>query len=379
MPQGLQHTAPPRAGHEARILDHLRRRGRASRGEIATALGLSRATVSTVTGQLVRTGTLVVAPATESGRLGRRPEVLSLDPSSGLVLGLDFGHTHVTVVATDASHTVVGSGTRRFPATTSWTRRREIAVGMATHVLATTDRPESLAAVGIGVAGSIAGRPAVLEAIEATFADAFAVPVRTDNNARLAGLAEWLWGAAQGATDVMYLRLSHGVGGALVIDGRMRRGPRASGGEFGHVCVDPAGPACRCTNRGCLERYVGLDAVLAEAGADDVGALLAALDRGDDRAVATLGTASDRIGLVLGNVATVLDTPRVVLGGELAALGDHLVVGVRRAMSRHVLPDKADALDVRPAALGARAGALGGVALVLQDTSIPLPGAPRPA
>ncbi len=368
----------PRRLHETWILDHLRRQGRASRSELVSATGLSRATVSALTADLLAQAKVVVTDAaqtTASGRVGRTPQTLALNPAAGLVLGLDFGHARVGVVAADAAHAIVGSATRPYPWTTPWDARCAIAVRLARKVLSrATEEPPRLAAVGIGVAGSITGRPAVVEAIVDAFTDAFGVPVRTDNNARLAGLAESVWGTARGVPDALYVRLSSGVGGAVILDGRVHRGRGGTAGEFGHVCVDPAGPLCRCSNRGCLECYVGVEAVLAESGAATLPDLVAALDRGDRAASAVVTAAGQRIGLVLAGTGNVLDVPHVVLGGDLTVLGEHLVRPVRQTLGRHLHPDKAAGVTVGTAELGDLDGALGGVALVLHDPSIPFTG-----
>jgi predicted NBD/HSP70 family sugar kinase len=364
----------PRRLHETWILDHLRRQGRASRAELVAATGLSRATVSALAGELLAQGKVVVTDVAQPTAPGRTPQALALNPAAGLVLGLDFAHSRVGVVVADAAHAIVGSATRTYASTTPWDTRCAIAVRLARKVLA-GDAP--LAAVGIGIAGSIGGRPAVVDAIRDAFTDAFGVPVRTDNNARLAGLAESVWGAARGGADALYVRLSSGVGGAVILDGRVHRGRGGTAGEFGHVCVDPAGPLCRCSNRGCLECYVGVEAVLADSGAATLADLLSALDRGDRRASAVVTAAGQRIGLVLSGAGNVLDVPHVVLGGDLTVLGEHLVRPVRQTITRHLHADRA--ATVALAELGDLDGALGGVALVLHDPSIPFTGplAPR--
>jgi predicted NBD/HSP70 family sugar kinase len=372
-PRRLHSPRSPRRAHEAWILEHLRRQGRASRAELVEATGLSRATVSALTADLLAAGKVVVTETAAPGRVGRTPQSLALHPAAGLVLGLDFGHSRVAVVAADAAHEIVGSATRPYPRSTPWETRRAIAVRLARKVL--DGQPgATLAAVGIGIAGSIGDRPAVVDAIREAFAGAFGVPVRTDNNARLAGLAESVWGAARGIPDVLYLRLSSGVGGAVILDGRVHRGRGDAAGEFGHVCLDPAGPLCRCANRGCLECYVRVETVLAHAGVTTVAGLAEALDRDDPRARGVLAEAGQRIGLVLAGAGSVLDVSTSVLGGDLAVLGEHLVRPVRQSLARHLPLDAVDDVTVRTAELGDLDGALGGVALVLHDPSIAFTG-----
>ncbi|MBF4613610.1 ROK family transcriptional regulator [Curtobacterium sp. VKM Ac-1376] len=372
----IREARSPRAQHEAAILDELRRRGRASRGDLVTLTRLSRATVSSITGDLIRSGHIVrVEAAPTSGGVGRTPEHLTLNPTAGLVVGLDIGHRRVRGVVADAAHAIVASGERLFDPSAGWADRIERSLDLAATLLdrstADDDAP-MLAAIGVGVAGTLPTRHRIIAHVERRVGERFGVPVRTDNNARLAGLAESVWGAAQDADASAYMRLSDGIGGAIVLDRRIHHGRNGRAGEFGHLCVDPVGPRCRCGNLGCLEAFVGLRAVLAEAGAQDVRSLASMIDAGNLRAQAATDDAGTRVGLVLANVITALDLDEVVLGGELAALGDRLVRPVRRELDRHVLADEFDRVRVRLARLGDLDGALGGVALVLYDRTIAL-------
>ncbi|MGF0117604.1 ROK family protein [Promicromonospora sp. Marseille-Q5078] len=356
--------------HETRVLDHLRRHGGCSRAQVATALDLSRATVSTLTRDLADAGAIrVTVPDRTWSGVGRRPEILTLDPAAGLVVGIDLGHRHVTVAAVDAAHELVGSGTTPCRAEASWDERRATAVAMTRRLVRARNRP-TVVGIGVGVAGSIGHRDEVVEATTERLAAEFGVPVRVDNNARLAGLAELVWGAARGLRDVAYLRLSSGVGGALVLDGELRRGPRSLAAEFGHVSVTDDVQGCRCGKRGCLETVVGRDALLAAAGQTDLGSLRAALDRDDDRARRAVRDAGAAVGLVLAGTCTALDVPDIVLAGELTVLGEHLFGPVRSALARHALAG--DPPRLHRAGLDQRSGALGGIGVVLRDPRIRL-------
>ena len=111
-------------------------------------------------------------------------------------------------------------------------------------------------------------------AAEELFADALAalrpgtapLPVRSENEANLAALAELWFGGLDAVRSFLYLTGEIGVGGALVLDGELLRGAHGFAGEIGHVVVDPAGPECRCGSRGCLEQYAGQSALLRAAG-----------------------------------------------------------------------------------------------------------------
>ncbi|MDQ0643517.1 ROK family protein [Microbacterium murale] len=348
----------------------LRVRGSASRAQLAAGTRLSRATISEIAADLRRSGLIVRSQGGSSGRrAGRIPELLTLNPDFGVIVGVEFSHTRVTVIATDATHRIIGSKTRDHDREEPWPQRLGSAVGFI-DALVPSRAP--LIAIGFGVPGAIAGRAGVLAGIARQLTERYGVPVRSENNARLAGLAEFSWGAGQDMNDLIYVRLSEGVGGLLILDDEPRLGTTGAAGEFGHVCLDPNGPVCRCTNRGCLEAYVGLRTVLSRAGAESVNALRDALDRDEPRAHAVVADAGARIGLVLANACSVLDVSSVVLGGPFTQVGDHLLRIVRQSIMRHAHSGSADGLRIRLAELGSVDGALGGVALVLRDHTIPL-------
>jgi glucokinase len=201
-----------------------------------------------------------------------------------------------------------------------------------------------------------------------------------ENDANLAALAEHRLGAARGFDHVLTVTLGTGIGGALIVDGRLRVGGHGYAGEIGHMVVDPAGPPCPCGRRGCWERYASggglgllareaamagrLPAVVAVAGGDPESV------RGEDVTAAALAGDSDAgrvveevgwwVGFGLANLACVLDPQRIVLGGGLVAAGQLWLEATRAAYAELVEGGPArEPVDIVPAALGERAGAVG--------------------
>ncbi|RCK70716.1 ROK family protein [Desertihabitans brevis] len=382
MPADRRSGASPRELHRAQVVERLRHRGRTSRAELVEATGLSRDTVSGLVAELLADGEVVVAPGqprTDAGG-GRPPQHLTLNPAAGVLLGLDFGHRRVLMVLVDAAHEVVGWRRRTYPPGTSWPERCTVALTAVEELLAEDPAGRPLAGCGVGVPGGTVQRADVLATIRARVSAALDVPVRTDNNARLAGLAEATWGAARGIADVAYLRLSAGVGGALVLGGRIRTGSHDLGGELGHVCVDPAGPVCRCTKRGCLEAHVRLEQVLADTGCHSLPELRSRVAAGEEAVCAVVARAGRRVGGVLAAVGTALDLHHFVLAGELVVLGEALLEPVRDTLraqlglgaSAQQDGQGTSAAQVVPAQLGDQAGALGAIALLLGDPGIDL-------
>ncbi|MDX6740358.1 ROK family protein [Actinocorallia sp. A-T 12471] len=358
-----------RLGHEERVVALLRERGALSRAELGTLSALSRSTLSDIVGALLARGAVVVTTPESAGRKrppGRPAELLTLNPHSGQTLGLDFGHRRVHVAVANAAQEVIGTAALGYARSTSWQRRLEIACGLVDS-LRTGLGP--LNGVGVGVTGPVGPAPERSKHVTAlvdAIGERFGVPVSVDNNTRLAALAEMLRGAGKGFSDVVYTRLSDGVGGGIVVGGRLLRGARGSAGEIGHVPVEPAGRPCPCGGRGCLETVASVPAVVAASGADDLPSALQALEEGAPDAVAAFDRAGRALGFALASVCNTVNPARIVVGGEVAV--PRVLAAAEAALAAHLPP--AQRLPAHPAALGDEVGALGALALVAHDSPL---------
>lgn len=369
-----------REGHEDRVLGALRSRGSLSRAELRRLTGLSRTTLSSITGHLLATEAIVeMSGEIPPRRRGRPATLLALNPDGGLALGIDLGHQRVHAVIANMAHQVVASDSRACPENAADRRRIDVALALAEEL--TTRSHISLAAlegVGAGVVGPVpeAGdiphtrRSGRVGLVSRKLAERFAVPVHVDNNTRLAALAEAIWGGGAGMQNVLYIRLSYGVGGGLVLGGHLFPGAFGGAGEFGHISVDPQGPPCPCGARGCLERHVSIDAILKQCRAADFDQVLERLRSGDAGVRETIREAGWRIGQVLAASCNVVNPEVVVIGGELVAAREELLGPIREALRDHAHRKVRQGLHVRAARLGDRGAALGGIALVLRKSTL---------
>ena len=147
------------------------------------------------------------------------------------------------------------------------------------------------------------------------------------NDGHAFGLAEWRLGAGRGARDVLCVVCGTGIGGALVLDGRLHRGVGGRAGEIGHTSIAPDGPGCSCGNRGCLELYAGAHAIARAAGRETFEDAAAAARDGDERAVAAISDAGTAVGFALANAVALLMPERVVIGGGTVAAAGELLLG----------------------------------------------------
>jgi glucokinase len=210
-------------------------------------------------------------------------------------------------------------------------------------------------------------------------------PVVVDNDANCALLAEARAGAAQGARGALLLTLGTGIGGGVLVDGAIYRGPGGSAGELGHVVVEVDGRECPCGNRGCLETVVSGTAIgaaaaeIAEAdpesaiarartaGRDVTGALVTELaGEGDPDALAILAEAGRKLGAGLSGLANAFNPEVIVIGGGASAAGELLLGPAREELGRRALgPNRGVA--VVPAHFGPEAGMLGAAVLALEE------------
>jgi predicted NBD/HSP70 family sugar kinase len=369
------------------------RAGRATnRGELCTVTGLSRSTVTGLVGELLADRTLVEFtsdrdPGRGAGRPARR---LVIAPRDDLVIAIDLGHSHCRIGILDSAARIVVEDSSPMDVDSSADRALN-------HVCAAIDR--LLAQLGPDrsrVVGGALGLPAPVNTITGTVgpgsvlpkwvdrhpADELeghvGLPMAIDNDANLGALAEIAFGAARGLSDVIYVKVSTGIGAGLVLGGHVYRGSTGRAGEIGHVPVDPSGPVCRCGNRGCLETVASVTQVLAmmqpsHARRMTTASLTELVAAGDAGARRVVSDAGRTIGRVLADIVNNLNPEIVVLGGELSMVGDPLLDGVRESIDRFAQPGIARDLRVLAGELGERAQLLGAAALAL-DASKPAVG-----
>ena len=381
-----------RDGNRERLLALLRENGVLHRAELARRAGVSRTTVSTIVADLLEEGLVVeVADAEDeevsgddsSRRTPRRRAGLALNPKAGVALGLDFSAAGVYGVLADLGHEVVAEGTRALDEGLSWVQRLDVGVNLAEELLERAGaRWSQVVGAGLGVPGPVDQRTGEVGVSSRSLPWAHAhaaddlhrrlrVPVAIDNTAHLGSLAEVAWGAARGCQHVIYLKASAGVSAGLVIDGRVFGGAVGATGGLGHMPIDVNGPVCSCGSRGCLELYTAVPALLAairpacgELTFDELVNLAESGQRACRRVVTDAGV---MLGRGLAGVCNLLNPELVVVGGDLARAGDLLLTPLRDTLEQHALPMVTEQLRVAPGELGERAGALGGVALVLRE------------
>ncbi|MEU5716749.1 ROK family transcriptional regulator [Streptomyces sp. NPDC020403] len=364
-----------------RVVRAVRMAGSLTQAEIARSTGLSAATVSNIVRELKDGGTVEVTP-TSAG--GRRARSVSLSGDAGIVVGVDFGHTHLRVAIGNLAHQVLAEESEPLDVDASSAEGFGRAEQLVNRLIETTGiSPGKVIGVGLGVPGPIdvesgtLGSTSILPGWTGInpsqeLAGRLGVPVYVDNDANLGALGELVWGGGRGVKDLAYIKVASGVGAGLVIDGHIYRGPGGTAGEIGHITLDESGPVCRCGNRGCLETFTAARYVLPllrpSHGPDLTMERMVQLAReGDPGCRRVIGDVGRHIGSGVANLCNLLNPSRVVLGGSLAEAGELVLAPIRDSVSRYAIPSAARQLSVLPGSLGGRAEVLGALALVLSE------------
>jgi len=301
---------------------------------------------------------------------------------AALLLGVDIGGTKLALVVGDAAGRIVAR--RQRPMAPSGDAHKDVAdLATEAHRLLreTGVPPDEIACVGLCAPGPIDSAAGCVRnppnlpgwrdvPLVRQVREVLRRPVHLENDANAAALAEWRFGAGRGCSDMVYLTMSTGVGGGLILGGRLHRGQTGRAGELGHLPIEWDGEPCACGLRGCFEAYVGGAAwtrrLRAHTSAGSRVAQLAggpeqvnpehvvrAAGEGDAFALAELDRFNRYLARGIAAIAFALAPERVVLGTIPSAAGEALCLEpLRRLVAERIWPDIGAALEIVPSTLG---------------------------
>jgi len=335
------------------VLGLLGTRGPTSRADVARALGVSPATITQVTKELIARG-LVAELETAKSQGGRPGRLLGLVHTAGGAIGVKVTADHLAIVDAKLDGTVTSSSVRPFdPDAPDALDRLAGAIGKAV-----ADHGGNLLGVGVGIPGSVDAQASgvvtapTLGWSEARVGDvlraALGVPVLVENDVNTLAVAEALYGAGREHSTYVVVTIGRGIGCGIIVDGSVFRGAAGGAGEIGHIPVDPDdGPDCRCGSRGCLEALVGEAALLRQgreagvlAAGQGVRDLRAAADAADERAREIFTRAGRLLGRTLAGVVHTVDPEIVVLLGEGIDAWPHWRRGFEESFRAHLMPSR---------------------------------------
>jgi predicted NBD/HSP70 family sugar kinase len=353
-----------------------------SRQDLSEATGLSSASVSNVIRELISDGIVIEAGSVDSD--GGRPRILlEMNPSRGYVAGVDVGETRVLVELFDLTMSVRaraehGLDPREHGVSVIVER---IAASLASVISDGGADPSAVLGVGVGVPGVVEQGPEVLVhgqtygwdavPLERLLRPLVGLPLFVDNGAKTMGQAELWFGAARDTRQAVVCLMGSGLG-ASIITGSPGRGGGSAAVEWGHTTIELGGRSCRCGSRGCLEAYVGAEAILdryglAVTGADEESALATLVSASTSRAAEILNETALYLGAGIANLINLFGPERIILGGWAGLLlGERILPAIREAARQHSLTHRFAQTSIELGRLGSDAVALGAATLPME-------------
>jgi predicted NBD/HSP70 family sugar kinase len=355
-----------------------------SRQDLSEATGLSPASVSNVTRELIDEGIVAEAGSVDSDG-GRPRTLLQIDSNYGYVIGVDVGETRLRVELFDL--TMTERAKADYPLDPGDQGADlivdRILTGLETVLASAGVGSNAVLGIGVGVPGVVEQGAEVLvhgqtygwEAVPLArlLRAGTSLPLYIDNGAKTMGQAESWFGAGRGARHAVVCLIGSGVGASIIAHGSTHRGATSSAGEWGHTTVVVGGRACRCGSRGCLEAYVGAQAILDRYGlplsGDQESALAALADLAGTSAKAAevLEETALFLGVGIANLINLLNPEQIILGGWSGLLlGARMLPAIRDAARRHSLRHPFADTSIELGRLGPEAVALGAATLPIE-------------
>jgi glucokinase len=302
-----------------------------------------------------------------------------------LIVAVDIGGTHIRAAAYEENSII--------PFRHQRTRSHGTESGVFDRLVKTIESIWQAGAVdAIGIAspgpldphtGTVLDTPNIPEwenfPVAPKLSEHFGVPVYLDNDANMAALGEWQYGAGTGHSDLVYLTISTGIGGGVISSGTLLQGFHGMGAELGHMIVDANGPVCSCGHRGHVEAFCAGPAIARyvceqiDAGQKtsvqtqpnlSAAQVADAAFQGDELAIAAFERAGSYLGMAVANYLAIFDPSILIFGGGVSQAGELLFKPFRESLRQHVFhPHYLDDLIITKAALGDDAGLLGALAL----------------
>jgi transcriptional regulator of PTS gene len=336
-----------RAINRSKILENIRTVGMISRIDIARTTGLSQASITGLTADLIKEG-LIIEKQSGKYKGGRRPMLLALNPEGAFVVGVNLSNSKLSVVIVNFEGTIVAS--HAHPLAPIHHSVSEIANRVAGAVQAciweANFAKEQISGVGIGIPGLVdpdSGNIRFLPNygwenvnIKELVQNKLNHPCYIDNSSNTLALAEQWFGEGKGIDNFLVVTIENGIGLGAVINGRIYRGQEGIAGEFGHMTINPEGPECRCGKKGCVEAYTGNIAIMRDARLaandgrwhreDPDGFTYEEMVRAAQEGVVALRQLFSRAGHILGiglsHLITLFNPSKIIITGQGVQAGE---------------------------------------------------------
>ncbi len=358
-----------------------------SRADLARATGLTRASISLITEDLLKQGVITEQPFKTVGKgAGRRGLSLGINPEACWSLGLNIARTEITWGVMDFSGRILEE--HSLPLDSQSTAETLLQPLKDDFKRCLTRRlPGQMVGLGITAPGPLDNREGIILQppnfdvfrnfpIKAYFSQSLGVPVYLENNAGAMALAEKVYGAAQDISDYILLVVDSGVGVGLVLDGVLQMGSRGLGNEFGHSSINFQGERCSCGNFGCAELYASIPNLMNQLRQkwpeySQWSQVLSGLDKACSKARAGLAMEAEYLACLLVNIINITDVETIIIGGELAAAGAPIIRELSQRVSKRFIYRERQPVQLRLSELSDSAHLLSSGNLAFENWALP--------
>jgi predicted NBD/HSP70 family sugar kinase len=374
------------------ILRLIWREHKISRAEISRQLDLSRSTVTEIIKELISTGLIAEVGSGESSG-GRKPIMLEFQDDAKVILGIDIGATHVSVAMTnlrgklllwkeknylvredpEGTHKLIDELCNECFLTLKYGPKMLLSIGVSVPSPVDPIRPEYLSETIIPAWHAKSG----LERLR----EKYCVPVYLDNDANLGALAEHWWGAGKEVNDLIYIKISNGIGAGYILGGKLYRGSKGIAGEMSHMPIDPNGRLCGCGLRGCLATVISAWALkervktlanlypnspLSIGNPNIIDIENAALD-GDPLATQVVIEATNYLSSAVTSLVNLLNPDMIIIGGSLSRLGELVINPIQKKIDDCALVSSVSKTKLVTSSLGSKGIAIGAATLAIEQ------------
>lgn len=374
------------------VLRLIWREHKISRAEISRQLDLSRSTVTEIIKELLPTGLIAEVGIGESSG-GRKPILLQFQDDAKVILGIDIGATHVSVAMTNLRGKLLLWKEKEFPVRDDPEGTYKVIYELCDECFSKLKHgSDMLLSIGVSVPSPV--DPIHPEYLSETIIPAwhgrsglerlrskYNVPVYLDNDANLGALAEHWWGAGKNVNDLIYIKISNGIGAGFIFGGKVYRGSRGIAGELSHMPIDPNGRLCGCGLRGCLATVISAWALiervktlsnlypessLLKSNPSIVNIEDAAL-AGDSMAIQIVSEAVDYLSSAITTLVNLLNPDMIILGGSFSRLGGLVIKPIQEIINSTALVKDLSKTKLKQSELGPKGIAIGAATLAIEQ------------
>lgn len=370
--------------------------GPISRTDIAKRTGLSKASVSEITTLFIERGLVQEVQEGISSR-GPKPILLDLNPNRFYALGIVIGVKYLQLGALNLCGELVISRSSKWSLSRDPEDNISMIIDLVGRLLQEEMDPEKLLGIGVCAPAPIDFRQGTMKSppnmpekwngfpVRTHLEDSLKVPVFLENDANAGALGELWWGAGRDIKNMAYMLVDTGVGGGLIIDGKIYKGTGGTAGEIGHIIVTSNGSPCGCGADGCLEAMVSAPAIVEKVrkklkigGQEtvlnrfqnkleelEIDHILEAVEAKDDLAIRIIKTAGHLMGIIIVDIINVTDPGKVVIGGPY--VNDILLAAIKGTVRENDTRQIHEETEVVKSKLGKNALTMGAATLVLED------------